>query len=297
MTGTTLSAYATAKAQRAIFRIRCDQSYRESQTADEQIQLLEDTVKFIPILSSHPTIARSSSSVLWHTDLNAGNIFVSTDNPTVIEGVIDWQSSQVAPLLLQCRVPAFLDAPENYIKGGQVPKLPEDFEQLDPVQQQRATWERDLARRWKAYEAYTCIRNRDVYNALVLDRRLWEPLNRCGGWSNDSIVPLRGSLIRLARDWVSLGLSGDCPLAFTHAQLAKHDEESLKYKDMMRVRSIAKEQLDTDDEGWVSLPEWESVVAANRELLNMFIETMADEISREEALKMWPFYDETTSME
>lgn len=287
-----------AKVNRAISRAKSHQhdeaDQKHPQSLDEHIRLLEYTKRLISTLASHPIITQSSSSVLWHTDLHLGNIFVSNDDPTMVEGIIDWQSCSAAPSLLQCRVPAFLKRPKNYVKGTKEPKLPDDFDQLDAIQQQCAILENNLATRWKLYEMYTFINNRDVYKALEADRRLWEPLARCGEWSSKNVVPLRSSLISVLNGWRFLALPGDCPYTFTKTDLIKHEEELTQHRDQVYLQALARDQLSTNDEGWVPLPGWDSVRAENKDLLDTFVETMAAEMSKEDAMKMWPFYEEAT---
>jgi Phosphotransferase enzyme family len=291
-----LTDFAIAKTQRAISRASSIQPGNHDQEGHKQqhahIRVLENLRNLISILASHPVIQRSSPAVLWHSDLHLGNIFVSTDDPTVIEGIIDWQSCLVAPLFLQCRVPVFLDPPYDYVPGTTSPKLPDNYSQLNTIQQQRAVLERDLATRWKMYEMFTLVNNPDVHHALALDRRLWEPFARCGESSSDSILPLRSSLVRLSKDWASLGFAGKCPLTFSTSELEEHEGEAIRHRDRVYLRSLVREQLGTDDEGWVPIHEWDSVRAENQRLLGLFIETMADEMPREEAVKLWPFCDQ-----
>ena len=51
---------------------------------------------------------------IWHDDMHDENIFVDPANPTQITAIIDWQSTQVAPLFDHQMEPAFLeyDGPE-----------------------------------------------------------------------------------------------------------------------------------------------------------------------------------------
>ncbi|MCJ1262801.1 hypothetical protein MMC22_002671 [Lobaria immixta] len=295
---TTLTAFAIAKVDQEISRARFHQhdelDPKHHQSLEEHIRLLEYTKRLIPTLASHPMIARSSSSILWHIDLHLGNIFVSNDDSTIIEGIIDWQSCPVSPMFLQCRVPAFLKRPNDYVKGNNAPELPEDFDRLDTIQQQRAILEKSLATRWKMYEMYTFIKNEEAYNALEVDRRLWEPFARCGEWSGYSSVPLRSCLIRVLNDWGRLAFAGECPYTFTKTDLRKHEEELKQHQDRVYLQALARDQLSTNDEGWVPIPEWDSVRAENQDLLDMFVDTMADEMSKEDAMKMWPFYEEAS---
>ena len=43
--------------------------------------------------------------------------------------------------------------------------------------------------------------------------------------------------------------------------------------------------------GWVPNDEWETAKASNQELFGDFIETMAEERTRRETMRMWPFLD------
>ncbi len=100
-------------------------------------------------------------------------------------------------------------------------------------------------------------------------------------------------MIRVFNDWALLQLTGECPFTFTKDEFAKHEEEVKRHEDRVYLQALARTQLCTDDDGWVPLHDWEATTAMNQYLLNMFIETMAEEISGEEAVKMWPFSEES----
>ena len=76
--------------------------FEESQSIGEYESLLAKVNMILPTLSS---VQNVSGPVLWHTDLHLGNIFVSPDLPGTIEGIIDWQSSQIYPLFIQGSIP------------------------------------------------------------------------------------------------------------------------------------------------------------------------------------------------
>ncbi|KAL5331675.1 hypothetical protein ACEPPN_001210 [Leptodophora sp. 'Broadleaf-Isolate-01'] len=71
------------------------------------------------------------SSHLWHGDLHVANIFVNPSNPTEIVGLIDWQSTELAPLYHHARQPQILDYNGPPVIGLERPHLPKDIEQLD----------------------------------------------------------------------------------------------------------------------------------------------------------------------
>ncbi|KAI5196877.1 hypothetical protein E4T39_07553 [Aureobasidium subglaciale] len=78
------------------------------------------------------------SAHIWHGDLHAGNIFVDPANPTQVTGLIDWQSTELAPLYFQARQPHFIDHEGPTMHGLERPVLPPDFAQLDANGKRRA---------------------------------------------------------------------------------------------------------------------------------------------------------------
>ncbi|OJD14839.1 hypothetical protein AJ78_04843 [Emergomyces pasteurianus Ep9510] len=213
------------------------------QLTDEHIDLLHKASTVFPILPTHPLISKSSSPTLWHTDLHLGNIFLSKNDPTSIEGIIDWQSLQIAPLFLQACLPAFLEPPKNYILGTTVPNLPENFDLLNDSEKEIAIRSEDLASRTKYYEMKTLVENREVYDALLLDRRLWRLFTSCQVNLQSGLFPLRNSLTGLSQNWSTLGFSGTCPFSFTAQELEKHEKEGMDYRNTQQIWDIAKQHL------------------------------------------------------
>jgi len=241
-------------------------SFDESQSIEEHSSLLEKVNMVLPILSHDPRVVDVSDPVVWHTDLHLGNIFVSPNEPDTIEGIIDWQSSHIRPLSIQARFPEFLTPPKDYTFGPQVPSLPDGFDDLSPEQQEQATKEKDLASRSKYYEMSSLTHNQHVYNAMKLDRRLWEPFTYCQLFSHGSLFPLRECLIHLSQDWSLLGLPGSCPFLITEHERRRHDEQKLQYEDCLYLWDLVKNQLLTDISGWVPNDRWEATEKANKEL-------------------------------
>lgn len=252
------------------------------------------------LLDSHQTLARAATPVLWHTDLHMGNIYVSPDEPSRILSVIDWQSISVMPAFLQSRWPVFLEPPENYVEGMQAPKLPDNFEQLNSEEQQFARHEHEQVFAAKAYEVSTYLENRAAHTARNNVSPVFQELfRRRGETAEMGVLPLRGCLIEIFQNWSQLGFEGPCPYSFTAAEMEEHDARFSEYEDWHRTRELAKRCLDTDDDGWIP-PELDIVEKRrqNQELLDMFVERMAEEKSAEEARRMWPFverpeYDKT----
>ncbi|XBQ86219.1 hypothetical protein V6000_001941 [Aspergillus fumigatus] len=263
--------------------------FSDSQSVDEYCDLLRKAVLVLPVLSHDPRVLEGAASVIWHTDLHLGNIYVSSDDPTTIEGVIDWQSAQAVPLFIQAQFPEFLRPPKNYSTGTEIPSLPENFEELDPDQKEKVAEEQTLAAQSKYYEMSCLAYNKSTYDAMKLDRRLWEPFTCCQLFSNGSMVPLRNSLIRLFQDWENIGLPGSCPFEFTEDDLRRHNEQVQHYQDTVYLWDIVKGQLRTDDSGWVPVGQWEPTKDMNKYLFDMYMNTLSDELSPEVAAKRWPF--------
>lgn len=102
--------------------------------------------KKLKALESYLTIAQYllpidrsiASSCLWHPDLHQENIFVNPENPREIVAIIDWQSTEVAPLFNQFRQPYFLDYEGPPTQGLERPELPDNYKRLDDPSRKKA---------------------------------------------------------------------------------------------------------------------------------------------------------------
>lgn len=98
-------------------------------TRDKKVKALqcyEELIKFLP------TDRSVASSCLWHGDLHVANIFVNPSKPTEIVGLIDWQSTELAPLYFHARQPHIIDYDGPAVNGLKRPSPPKEVEQLDP---------------------------------------------------------------------------------------------------------------------------------------------------------------------
>ncbi|KAL2859814.1 uncharacterized protein BJX67DRAFT_376029 [Aspergillus lucknowensis] len=245
-----LPEFALSTVQREFARIASSRAqvqrqldnFDESQSIDDYESLLEKVNMALPTLSHDKRVLDVSESVLWHTDLHLGNIFVSLNEPGIVEGIIDWQSAQCAPLFLQARFPDFLTPPKDYTVGPDLPGLPDGFDDLSLEQQEQANNEKELASRSKYYEMSCLAHNQHVYDAMKLDRRLWEPFV-CGQLSSHgSLVPIRECLIRLFTDWSVLDFQGNCPFQITENERKKHDEQKMQYEDRLYLWDLVTVQ-------------------------------------------------------
>ena len=63
---------------------------------------------------------------------------MNPSKPTEIVGLIDWQSTELAPLYNHARQPHLIDYDEPSVHGLERPCLPQDMAQLDPASQREA---------------------------------------------------------------------------------------------------------------------------------------------------------------
>ncbi|KAH8676899.1 kinase-like domain-containing protein [Tricladium varicosporioides] len=105
-------------------------------TREKKLKALQCYLQLIKFLI--PSDSSITSSHLWHGDLHVANIFVNPSKPTEITGIIDWQSTELAPLYFHARQPQIIDLNGQQYVGRERPKLPENFETLDAEGKKRA---------------------------------------------------------------------------------------------------------------------------------------------------------------
>lgn len=248
-------------------------------------------MKMIPTLAASPHLGRHSKSVLWHTDLHLGNIFVSDHDPTEIASLIDWQFTGAMPRFTQVCWPSFLEPPDNYRTGTVKPALPADFDTMDSDEKALAVANKDQAMLSKCYEAALVKNHRGSYLALTqVDEAIRGLFTCCETTYKDGIIPLRDYLIKLSVNWDQFDFPADFPYRFTSEEISRHEQESLQYRDWQQLRKYTQQLLQSDDEGWVAPQlDFGEVKAKHEELLELYLKNEATDVSREETMKLW-FY-------
>lgn len=61
------------------------------------LDLLEHGRRVLNVMSADSRVHDTAVPTLFHPDLHKRNIFVSEDDPSIIPGIIDWQSSSIEP--------------------------------------------------------------------------------------------------------------------------------------------------------------------------------------------------------
>lgn len=252
--------------------------------------MLELAKEVMPILAESRVLKRHSQAVLTHPDLHPGNIFVSEDDPTDIQGVIDWQFTCVMPRFTQVRWPLFLDPPGDHqtetasagLRGPGKSQL---------AQEQEQTQEKFQAMRLKCYEAALVKTHLDTYLTLTeTDASIRQLFVGCSYTYRDGVVPLRNSLIRAFQHWDTLGMDCPCPYSFTTAEIARHEVQLKEYRDWLKLRQHTHQMLHSNDGSWVP-PEvdFDRVQARHDKLFRHFVESKKAKMSEEDARKLWFF--------
>ncbi|GIZ41529.1 hypothetical protein CKM354_000483000 [Cercospora kikuchii] len=92
--------------------------------------------KLLHVVSpSEPVLNRPC---IWHSDLHVENILVDPENPTCVTSIIDWQSSEVAPLFIHARQPYLMDYDCDDTLSLERPRKPDNYSELSPEEKQRA---------------------------------------------------------------------------------------------------------------------------------------------------------------
>lgn len=80
----------------------------------DHIRLLGISQEVMETLIEDGRIQEAASPVLLHPELNKRNIYVSAEDPTIVTGLIDWQSASVEPAFIYANeTPDFATPPPN----------------------------------------------------------------------------------------------------------------------------------------------------------------------------------------
>ncbi|EEP82801.1 predicted protein [Uncinocarpus reesii 1704] len=104
-------------------------------TKAKKLRALES---YLTMIKNLRPVDNSITSCLWHGDIHVENIFVDSKSPRGMVGIIDWQSTELAPLFHHARQPPILDYDGPHLHGLERPSLPEDLPGLDTEAQREA---------------------------------------------------------------------------------------------------------------------------------------------------------------
>lgn len=221
-------------------------------------------------MAKHPQFQQNATPTLFHADLHKRNIFVCEEDPTIVTGFIDWQST--------CIEPAFLYADD-------VP----DFAKLPPVE----TPEKEVTVEKLCNEAFNGglkLLAPRLAAAREIDETLLRPLRYCHRTWRDGIVPLTHELIHLRDNWHKLGFQEECPVpVFSPEEQQTYQQRLDTYDKMLDARQEIVSALGTEQDGWVPSDRFEETKEAHQALYQSILGAMETEKDRGDMEIMWPF--------
>ena len=221
------------------------------------------------------------------------------ENPTKLVGIIDWQSTELAPLFEHARQPYFLDYEGPPIVGLERPRLPDNLTQLDPPAQTEAKalfLKQSLSALYRALHhrqnprLYCAIAFQETssFDALLLARNLLV----------DGEATYLAQVVEMERTWLDLpgvvarGGPTPFPFHFTKEEITEIESDvngALRGMEAMREVSESLGEL-FPEQGIVRNDQYEESRAALRQIREQVIDAFAkDERDRELWREGWPF--------
>jgi hypothetical protein len=231
-------------------------------------------------MSGDPRIRDVATPTLFHPDLHERNIFVSDDDPTIITGIIDWQSCSIEPAFWYAdEVPDFA----RPIAHSSV----ED--RLEPNSELCA----------KAFDVCTQYLVPKLSDPRLMDEVLFRPFRYCYRTWKDGAVAFRHELIETSQHWKELSLAGLCPFPIpTPEELAVHQKEYKSFETAHELRNNLSSLLNAASDGWVPPEDWEAAELAHREMFHGMLQAVLtnENSDDDETIKgegdlraIWPF--------
>ncbi|PYI35690.1 phosphotransferase enzyme family protein [Aspergillus indologenus CBS 114.80] len=247
------------------------------ESPDCHLKLLDRYLEVVPhLIPSDPGLNRS---VLWHSDLHFGNIFVRGNQ---VVSIIDWQGCSSLPVFHACRIPKFLKVHEPLLfdlppATGLTPQ-----EKADNLQRYQLT---QLQRLYITKFRET---DDDVFSALSFPQALTrQQLIDFSGytWEDDGLFLFREMMLRTWREWMELTgqPQSTCPVTFSADELASHVAEGKSWEDRRELFGALGVPLD----GWVHPEDFEAKVETMRSLVSSVIDATDDKDGVKDALRAW----------
>ncbi|PWY76013.1 phosphotransferase enzyme family protein [Aspergillus sclerotioniger CBS 115572] len=240
----TLTDYMTAIVQREIESAKSGFRYplmpeglfygpRQYQpTLSKKLSALENYLKVAPDVL--PEDKTTHVSVLWHDGLHSQNIFVDSEDPSRIVGIIGWQSVSACPLFMQAGRPAFLDYNGPTPKDlGKVP-LPPNFDSMHPDEQRKAKALRLAQTLHNIYLDRCLQQNKPAFEAIQGQNTLQHQVSVAPGLVSMDYEPLLNSLLRdVEKEWAHIDAVGNndiprgtpFPLRFSDEEIQEQERD------------------------------------------------------------------------
>ncbi|KAF2845595.1 hypothetical protein T440DRAFT_502337 [Plenodomus tracheiphilus IPT5] len=245
-----------------------------------------------------------TASVLWHNDLHSENILVNEDCPTEITGIIDWQCVHLGPALLHVHYPSLVDYGGPMLGCFELPELPDNFSELDPISQAKAQELHTSQTIWGLYNIFIQKQALDLLRVLrYRDTLQCQIMGLIEAIFDDGEPYVQSMISQLVESGIwdqvvkAAGRNPDdtpCPLAYTSEEISNQQNELARWeKDIRRKARVIKEVgAYTGWDGAVSLNEHGIMSEQLKDAKTKFLgEEAKTSEERAEWVKVWPFQD------
>ncbi|RAK97240.1 uncharacterized protein BO80DRAFT_415183 [Aspergillus ibericus CBS 121593] len=254
-------------------------------SVQEHTRLLKISQKVLQQLIKDKRIQAAATPTLLHPDFHKRNIYVSAKDPTLITGLIDWQSTSIEP--------AFIYANETP-DFATLPHEPE-YDADDPASADKKRAFTDASICYQTYDV--CMKGLvpKLRPARLLDPTLFRLFHYSHTAWRDSAAAIRQELIEISDRWHELGLEDSCPFLPTDEERTKHARDYEDFETIQSLKLWLKTSLHTNSDGWVPNDVWDAARDAHRAVYDEWIQTAREAESRGEDLtvakadKLWPF--------
>ncbi|EFR05414.1 hypothetical protein MGYG_08426 [Nannizzia gypsea CBS 118893] len=287
----TLDDYVSGLIDTALSRIPKEQDnslpYRGS--TEEHVRLVKVCQEIMHKLVQSPYIQQAGMPALIHADYNKRNIFVSSEDPTAITGIIDWQLTCVEPAFIYAHMtPDFAAFPEiDPSEDGSEPKSKEEEKLL-----------KDLSICSQTFDVIMTHKNPKIKPGRLLDSTFFRLFHYCFTTWRDGIPAIRQELIDLSSLWhkPELNLPAPYPYVPSEQELAGHKKQYDDFEAREKLKAWLRISLQTTSDGWIPNELWKDAKEANRMAYEQWMETAReaeargdDDMTVEKAEKLWPF--------
>jgi hypothetical protein len=252
----------------------------------EHAKLLTECGKIMRLLINTKAVQAAAAPTLVHSDFSKRNIYVSSSDPAVVTGVIDWQ--------LTCVEPAFIYAHQNPDFAALPDENPADNDE-EPRSREEEKLLKDLSICHQTYNVMMKGMVPKLRPSRLLDPTLSRLFHYCFTTWRDGVLAIRQELLDLKTHWTDLGLPGSCPYSPSDDELRVHAQQFEDFETMHKLKQWLKVSMDTTSDGWVPNELWDAAKEANRAAYDQWMQTAREAEARgenmtvEKADALWPF--------
>lgn len=237
----------------------------------------------------------AAQPAIVHPDFNMRNIFVSKDDPTVITGIIDWQSTSAEPAFMFAhQEPDFAANPEipDYETGAATGAA----ETSTTIEKQAFT---DRAICYQAFDTLIKAKSSTLSRPRMMIETMFRPFRHLPLLHYYGAAAIRQDMIDIAQEWDFLQVPGNCPYTPGIEELNRHKQEFDAYQDAQKLKRFLMQLFGIASDGWVQADRWEQVKVDYKEAFRLHMEEFRNSenagdlrATEEQGRLLWPWHDE-----